>query len=273
LTEQHHYLIRGGIEGRERLRVLARVMRPGTLALLERAGITNGQRCLDVGCGGGDVTFDLASLVGVTGSVVGVDVDPVKIDLARGDAEQAEVSNVEFRVADLTLGLGEAAYDVVYARFVLWTVPDPAAALRTMLAALRPGGRLVLEDIDFRGSHCEPMSDDFRRYEEIFTRTAELNGSDPYLGVRLPGLALDAGLQAVQTAIVAPAGLEGDVKVLPAISLENIKAMVVRHDVVPGDEVDRLVDALYEIARDPTTYVVNPRVVQVWGDKPQRGGE
>ena len=46
--EEHHYLIRGGIAGRERLRVLARVMRPGTLALLERAGVTAGLRCLDV---------------------------------------------------------------------------------------------------------------------------------------------------------------------------------------------------------------------------------
>ena len=73
--DEHHYLIRGGIAGRERLRVLARVMRPATLALLERAGVTAGLRCLDVGCGGGDVTFDLASLVGITGHVVGVDLD------------------------------------------------------------------------------------------------------------------------------------------------------------------------------------------------------
>ena len=101
-------------------------------------------RCLDVGCGGGDVTFDLASLVGITGSAVGVDLDATKIDLARGDAEQAEVANVEFRVADLADGLGEAEYDVVYARFVLTHLPDPAAGVATMVAALqarRPSGR------------------------------------------------------------------------------------------------------------------------------------
>ena len=117
--DEHHYLIRGGIEGRERLRVLGRVMRPNTVPLLERAGVTAGMACLDVGCGAGEVTFDLASLVGITGQVVGVDLDATKIELAQGDAEQAEVANVEFRVADLTEGLGEAAYDVVYARFVL----------------------------------------------------------------------------------------------------------------------------------------------------------
>ena len=142
--EEQHYLIRGGIQGRERLRVLARVMRPTTLPLLERAGVTAGLRCLDVGCGGGDVTFDLASLVGITGSVVGVDVDATKIELARGDAQQAEVPNVEFRVANLTDGLGEDEYDVVYARFVLTHLRRPGGRSRhdgASLAARRPPRR------------------------------------------------------------------------------------------------------------------------------------
>ena len=195
--DDHHYLIRGGIEGRERLRVLARVMRPTTLPLLERAGVTAGMRCLDVGCGGGDVTFDLASLVGSTGSAVGVDLDATKIDLARGDAEQAEVANVEFRVADLADGLGEAEYDVVYARFVLTHLRDPAAGVATMVAALKPGGRLVVEDIDFRGSFCEPEHASFERYEEIYVETARLNGGDPYIATRLPLLLTDAGLHPV----------------------------------------------------------------------------
>src|SRR4051794_12497689 len=114
-----HYLIRGGIEGRERLRVLARVMRPTTLPLLERAGVRAGMRCLDVGCGGGDVTLDLATLAGVTGSAVGLDLDATKVELARGEALLAGATNVEFRVGDLTDGLGEEEYDVVYARFLL----------------------------------------------------------------------------------------------------------------------------------------------------------
>ena len=100
---EHHYLIRGGVEGRERLRVLGRVMRPTTLPLLERAGVAAGLRCLDVGCGGGDVTLDLASMVGLTGLAVGVDVDATKVELARADAEQLAVTNVEFRVADVSV--------------------------------------------------------------------------------------------------------------------------------------------------------------------------
>jgi SAM-dependent methyltransferase len=266
--DEHFYMIRGGIEGRERLRVLARVMRPGTLSLFERAGVGAGQRCLDVGCGGGDVTVDLAAAVGITGSVVGVDIDPVKIELARADAEQAEMVNVEFRVVDVATGLGEAEYDVVYARFVLWTLSDPEAAMRSMLAALKPGGRLIVEDIDFRGSGCYPESAEFERACEIFIETARRMGGDARFGRRVPRTLLDAGLEGVQTSVVHPGGLEGEVKVLHPLSLENIKASVVAQDVATADEVDRLVDALYELARDPTTYMLCPRIVQAWGDKP-----
>jgi SAM-dependent methyltransferase len=265
--DEHHYLIRGGIEGRERLRVLSRVMRPATLALLERAGVAAGMRCLDVGCGGGDVTFDLASLVGITGSVVGVDVDTTKVELARGDAEQAEMSNVEFQAADLTDGLGQDEYDVVYARFVLTHLADPEAGLAAMLRALRPGGRVVVEDIDYDGSFNHPASDASRRHNELYTQAALRNGGDPYIGRRLPMMLLDADVQRVVASIAQPAGIEGEVKLLPPLTVENIKAMTVKHGVATDDEVDAVVDELYAIARDSTTFVATPRIVQVWGEK------
>ena len=266
--DEHHYLIRGGIEGRERLRVLGRVMRPATLALLERAGVVEGMRCLDVGCGGGDVTFDLASLVGITGSVVGLDVDATKVELARGDAQQAEMSNVEFQVADLTDGLDEDSYDVVYARFVLTHLADPEAGLAAMVRALRPGGRLVVEDIDYDGAFSHPASDASRRHHELYTQAALRNGGDPYIGRRLPMMLVEAGVERVTASIAQPAGIEGEVKLLPPLTVENIKAMVVKHGVASDEEVDAVVDELYVIAGDSTTFVATPRIVQVWGEKP-----
>lgn len=265
--DEHHYLIRGGLEGRERLRVLGRVMRPTTLPLLERAGVTAGMRCLDVGCGGGDVTFDLASLVGLTGAAVGIDVDATKIDLARADAEQVGVTNVEFRVGDVTDGLGEEEYDAIYVRFVLTHLRDPEAAVALMRRALRPGGRLIVEDIDFRGSFCEPESATFERYEQIYEESARRNGGDPWIGLRLPAMLVDAGFERVQPNVVQPADLEGESKLMPALTLENMQAIAVRHGVATEAEVDRLVDELYAIARDPRTYVANPRIVQVIGER------
>ena len=60
MTDNGHYAIRGGVEGRQRLKVLSRVMQSSTSSLFDRLGIGDGMRCLDVGCGSGDVTLELA---------------------------------------------------------------------------------------------------------------------------------------------------------------------------------------------------------------------
>ncbi len=86
------YVIRGGREGYERLQLLARARRGDTLALLEHVGVPNGARCLDLGCGGGEVTFELARLAGPGGHVVGVDMDEIKLDLARAAPRRSGAS-------------------------------------------------------------------------------------------------------------------------------------------------------------------------------------
>jgi tRNA A58 N-methylase Trm61 len=109
--ERKYYIICGGVEGRERLRILACVMLPTTLSLFDRVGITPGIACLDVGCGGGDVTFDLAQLVGPEGRVVGSDIDETKLELARREAEDRRLGNVEFRLLDIGQSEGAPEFD------------------------------------------------------------------------------------------------------------------------------------------------------------------
>ncbi|GEM_PF-3302729 len=90
------YLIRGGEGGCERLALLARTRWPDTAALLARAGLSPGMRCIDLGCGGGHVTLEIARLVAPEGSVAGVDMDEIKLDLARRAAAEGGLGNVEF---------------------------------------------------------------------------------------------------------------------------------------------------------------------------------
>ena len=80
------YVIRGGKEGYERLLLLARERWPDTAALFKRAGLSPGMRCIDLGCGGGEVTLEIARLVDPGGSVTGVDMDEIKLSLARREA-------------------------------------------------------------------------------------------------------------------------------------------------------------------------------------------
>jgi hypothetical protein len=105
----------------------------------------------------------------------------------------------------------------------------------------------------------------FRRANEIYEETARRNGGDPHVGIRLARLLLEAGFERVQPSIAHPVGLEGEVKLLPPLTIENIKAMAVAHGVATAEEVDAVVDELYAIARDPTVMVSNPYVFQAWG--------
>ena len=99
-----------------------------------------GERVLDLGCGFGETTLQLASLVGEEGSALGIDVSEPFIEAARKEAES--VANVDFMVADVqTLELPRE-FDYAYARMGLMFFANPVAALRNVANALNPGGRL-----------------------------------------------------------------------------------------------------------------------------------
>lgn len=259
------YVIRGGIEGRERLRVLSGVMGPSTRALLATVGIPSGAACLDAGCGGGDVALELGRMAGPGGRVLGVDRDVVKIETARREAAEHGPSNVTFKVADVTTWEPEASFDVVYARFLLTHLSDPAGLLAVIRRHVRPGGRVIVEDVDFRGHFAEPDCPALRRFVELYTRSVRARGADANIGPRLPGLLRDAGFDDIQVGLAHHIALEGGIKLLTCITLENIADAVLADGLVTRTDLARTVDELYAFARDPHTVLAGPRVVQAWG--------
>ncbi|HEY2161901.1 MAG TPA: class I SAM-dependent methyltransferase [Solirubrobacteraceae bacterium] len=103
-----------------------------------------GDRVLDIGCGFGDTTQQLAQLVGPEGFAVGVDAAPRFIDAARQEAAQDGVENVRFEVADVERTNFAERYDMAFSRFGTMFFANPVAALRNVRNALEPGGKLVM---------------------------------------------------------------------------------------------------------------------------------
>src|SRR5262249_53586723 len=133
------YTITGGEQGKRRLNLLAEIFQPTTLRLLKSAGLHPGDRCLDLGCGGGHVALDMSRTVGPAGFVTGIDFDPQIVDLARKDAEDAGIGNIDYRVADAGVFDG-GPFDLIYARFLLSHLGDPGHVLARMRQLARPGG-------------------------------------------------------------------------------------------------------------------------------------
>ncbi len=129
-----------------RLLCQAEMLRPITERLLKRAGLCEGMRVLDMGCGMGDVTLLAAAIVGPTGFVVGVDRSGETIGLARQRASERKVGNAGFEVAALPDMEGLKDFDAVIGRYVLVHQPDPVAFLRDILKCVKPGGLIVCHE-------------------------------------------------------------------------------------------------------------------------------
>jgi SAM-dependent methyltransferase len=260
------YIIRGGAEGRDRLRMMARVLRPSTAALFERAGVRAGMRCLDIGSGGGDVAQELARLVGPHGSVVGIDLDEAKIEIARAEAAAAGLANLEFRVGDVIDGPPPASeVDLVHMRFILGHLPEPEKAVARMAAVLRPGGLMIAQDVEMRATIVHPPSRAFEASLDLYRRAAEARGAHPDIGLALPAMLEAAGLAPVEMHIVQPAGLRGEVKELVAISWDAVVDAVVGAGLATRQECLEIGEELHQLAADETVVMGAPRIVQAWG--------
>ena len=128
---------------------------PLGLRTMERARVTAGERVLDVGCGCGGTTLELARRVGPTGSVTGVDISSVMLARAREAATQAGLKNVSFVNADAqTHAFAPDSFDLLFSRFGVMFFAHPDRAFANLLKALRPGGRLAF--VSWQGVHLNP---------------------------------------------------------------------------------------------------------------------
>ena len=151
---------------------------------------------LDVGCGPGTITVDLAALV-APGRVLGIDVTDAPLAEARGLAERTGAS-VVFEVGDVyALAEDDDSFDVVHAHQVLQHLTDPVAALREMARVCRPGGVVAVRDVDYGAFVTFPADEGLDRWLDLYHRVARRNGAEPDAGRRLLSWAHAAGLRDV----------------------------------------------------------------------------
>jgi len=116
---------------------------PLGLAAMNRAGVAAGERVLDVGCGCGHTTLELAARVGPRGSVTAIDISTPMLERARARAAEQGLAGVRFVNADAqSTRLAPAAFDLVFSRFGVMFFADPKAAFANLRASLAPGGRV-----------------------------------------------------------------------------------------------------------------------------------
>ena len=153
---------------------------------------------LDVGCGPGTLTADLASRV-APGRVVGIDRADAVLEQAASHAASRGVA-VEVRAGDVyALPFSDASFDVVHAHQVLQHLVDPVRALGEMRRVLRPGGVVAVRDSDYSCFSWAPLDPALARWLDTYRAVARHNRAEPDAGRFLKGWALSAGFTRVTT--------------------------------------------------------------------------
>ncbi len=180
----------------ERLRVQARVWEAATGRLFDAIGLGPGASCLDAGCGPGETMRLMAERVGPKGCVVGLDMDGPLGAVAIEQLHANRHRQCRFHRYDLTADepLPGAPFDLVYARLLLFHIPERVAVLERLWDAVAPGGHLVIQEYDVRSLDVLPTLGSMDEAGRIIMRAFEAAGADPYIGARLPQLFAEAGV-------------------------------------------------------------------------------
>ena len=145
-AEPRAYVLGHSDHERRRLMLQATMLAPHTMRFFVDAGIGEDMHVLDLGCGVGDVSLLLGHLVGVKGSVLGLDIDPPSLAVAHSRAAQHKFPNVRFESANIAEYHTGELFDAVVGRLILQHMEDPVGILRNAAASTRPGGIIAFQD-------------------------------------------------------------------------------------------------------------------------------
>jgi SAM-dependent methyltransferase len=230
-------------------------------ATLKELALTGTERILDFGCGLGQLTRAMARAVSPRGKVVGVEASPDQLaealllsrrdgeqdrcDLRQGDARRPPLRDNEW-----------GTFDIAHTRFLLEHLPDPLEVVRTMVRAVRPGGRIVLSDDDHDLLRLWPEPPGLAPLWRAYVRTYDRLGNDPYVGRRLVALLHAAGAQPRRNTWVFFGSCAGNpdfgVVVTNFIAiLDQVRDRMVAEGLIAGSTVDEGLAALEAWGKRP----------------------
>jgi ubiquinone/menaquinone biosynthesis C-methylase UbiE len=221
------------------------------------ASLKAGQDLLDVGCGPGTITLDLAYRV-APGQVVGIDRESGVIARAEALRKSRGVANVTFSIGDVyALEFGEASFDVVHAHQVLQHLTKPVAALKEMYRVLRPGGILGVRDGDYATFAIAPADAHLVRWLDLYHQITRRNGAEADAGRYLLGWVQTAGFADVTATSSTWTFADPESRAwwgaiwADRVRLSSFADQALAYELATSDELDSLADAWTQWADKP----------------------
>jgi ubiquinone/menaquinone biosynthesis C-methylase UbiE len=243
-----------------------------TELVFQRAGIGPDMHVLDVGCGLGDTSLLAATLVGPSGSVLGVDKSPEAIAIARQRSAVAGLKHLTFEVADLATFRPPWPVDALTGRQVLAYLANPAATLRHLLPAVRPGGVVVFQEMDMSAARSEPEVPLYTVLLAWIHATFWRAGLELDMGSKLHTTFRRAGLPAPEMLLSArvESGPNSYAYDYLAQTARSLLPLMKQFEIISTDifEVDTFAARLREAVVDTGAVLVLPALVGAWARLP-----
>ena len=264
---QGSYLLTDQASELERLQLQSRVWEPAGRRLLEQIGDGSGARALDVGCGAMGWLRLLSEWVGPEGGVTGTDIDQKMLSAADAFVASEGLGNVALIEDDLFASdLQPASFDLVHARFQLGPLGRSDEQMASYLRLVRPGGTIVLEDVDPGSWHCLPPAPALEeRLIPLLRQAFDAVGGNPEAGLTLPGLFRDTDIEPSVRAEVQALPPGHPYLRLPLQFATGLDGML--RNLVDGDELDQLLEEVETELADPGRWGLTFTLVQAWGQR------
>lgn len=276
------YVLGTGADELNRLALQHRYWSDAAHSLWRRAGISLGQSVLDVGCGPGFASFDLAQLVTQSGRVVGVDESPAFVEHANGQARTRGLSHLAAVVGDVhnissvvraaLPGYGTAAspsFDLAYARWVLCFVKDPDAVVAGVASLLRAGGKFCINDyFNYRSMTMAPRRESHDKAVAATVKSWEARDGNTDIAGVLPRLLEKHGLKVIHLDVHQRIARGSDTMFgWIDVWWHTYAPKLVEMGLLASADMEQLFRDLDEVRRSATDFVACPPVYEIVAEK------
>jgi len=270
MTDEKAYVLGTHDAEIERLGIQHRVWRARALEGWSRAGFTVGHRIIDVGCGPGYATADLAELVGSSGEIVSIDRSERFLEVVRRTAELRGLPVKTLSIDFAEGGVPPLDADGAWVRWVFAFVPRPQELLRSIHAALKPGGRLVVHEyFDYRTWRLSPRDEYFERFVDAVMKSWREEGGEPDVGLDLPRWMRELGFEVAWRQFSDMIRPHDPFWQWPRAFIETGLQQMIDLGRVTRDEAVRVRAAFERVTTDPHAHMVIPSVVELVATKPR----
>ncbi len=243
-----------------------RVWRSAVLAAWQRAGFRAGHTLIDVGCGPGNATLDLAELVGPTGRVIALEKSRRFLDALEWCARERGINTIVTHEIDLDRDpLPEFTADGAWCRWALSFMSGPRALLANLRERIRPGGTLVLHEyFDYATWRTDPPSAEIAEFVRVVMHSWRESRGEPDLGLVLPRWCDELGfdVREVRPIVEAAAPTEPKWQWLAAF-LESGSKRLEGLATIRREQGEAIREAVARLAANPGTRMITPGLFEI----------